>query len=221
LSRGAASRPELPPSPFLYPILDRDTLGSFRPGDLMERLAEAGVRLVQLRAKRCSDAELLPLATEASRVGRELGVAVIVDDRPDVAALAGAAGVHLGQSDLPAARVRRLLPEALIGVSTHDVTQLTAAAHLPVDYRAIGPIYSTATKENPDPVVGLQTLRRARASTAGPLVAIGGICRDNAAEVLRAGADGLAVISDLFRAPDLGTAAREYREILGAASHGL
>jgi len=176
---------------------------------------------VQLRAKRCSDADLLSLSTEAAVVGRELGVAVILDDRPDVALLAGAAGVHLGQTDLPAARVRSLLPGALIGVSTHDVPQLTATAEDPVDYRAIGPVFPTTTKRNPDPVVGLEVLRRARAAIAGPLVAIGGISRGNAADVLRAGADGLAVISDLFRAPDLGEALREYREILEAASDGL
>jgi thiamine-phosphate pyrophosphorylase len=117
--------------------------------------------------------------------------------------------------------VRGLLPEALIGVSTHDIPQLIAAADLPVDYRAIGPIFPTTTKRNPDPVVGLQTLRRARASIAGPLVAIGGVRRDNAADILKAGADGLAVISDLFGAPDLGAAVREYRDILRAASDGL
>lgn len=211
----------LPERPFLYPILDSATLGRVRPARLVGTLAAAGVRLVQLRAKLCPDAELLALAIETCQAAREVGVSVIVDDRPDVALLCGAAGVHLGQTDLPAARVRELLPGALIGVSTHDLRQLDAAVQPAVDYVAIGPIFPTATKRDPDPVVGLDTLRRARAACPHPLVAIGGISRANAAEVLAAGADGLAVISDLFRAPDLAAAAAGYREILEAASHGV
>ncbi|HEV8254626.1 MAG TPA: thiamine phosphate synthase, partial [Vicinamibacteria bacterium] len=123
----------------------------------------------------------------------------------------GADGVHVGQDDLDPADARHLLgPDALIGVSTHDPRQLAAAAAAPVDYVAVGPIFPTRSKSAADPVVGLDLLRQARAMTSRPLVAIGGITRARAAEVAAAGADGLAVISDLLAAPDLEAAAREF-----------
>ena len=122
----------------------------------------------------------------------------VVNDRADLAALMGAA-LHLGQDDLPPAAARRVTgPKTLIGFSTHNEGQLRAAQSEPVDYLALGPIFGTVSKHNPDPLVGLDKLRRLRPLTARPLVAIGGITRGNAHDVLSAGADSLAVIGDLF-----------------------
>ena len=135
-----------------------------------------------------------------------MGVKVIVNDRVDIALCAGADGVHLGQDDMPPHAARTLLGEkAVLGFSTHSVGQaVEAVRHLPIDYIAIGPIFATTTKENPDPVVGLEGLRQVRSAIGDfPLVAIGGITRRNATEVFAAGANSVAVISDLLGDPDM------------------
>jgi thiamine-phosphate pyrophosphorylase len=125
--------------------------------------------------------------------------------------MVGADGVHVGQGDLPPAEARRIVgDDAIVGVSTHSLAQLDAALREPVDYVAIGPVYATASKANPDPVVGPDLVRRARALADRPLVAIGGIEHARAAEVVAAGADGLAVIAALMDAPDLEAAARAF-----------
>jgi thiamine-phosphate pyrophosphorylase len=135
----------------------------------------------------------------AEQVHRAEGV-FIVNDRADVAALSGADGVHLGQDDLPPVAARALLgEEKLIGYSTHNREQVARAEKLQIDYIAIGPVFQTGTKENPDPVVGMEMVRRVRGLTAMPLVAIGGITLENAPSVLASGADAVAVISDLTR----------------------
>ncbi len=189
-----------PESPFLYPILDPAFLGGRRPAEAIPELAAAGVSLVQLRAKRTADGDLLRLAAEAVRAGRACGVRVVVNDRPDIALMVDADGVHLGRQDLPPAAARSLLGAGpLIGVSTHGLEQVRRADAEDVDYIALGPIFATDSKERPDPVVGLEAIRQARALTGRCLVAIGGIDRTNAAAVARAGADGLAIISALFR----------------------
>jgi len=126
----------------------------------------------------------------------EGGAICIINDRADVAALLGA-GLHLGQDDLPPALARKVAPAALTGLSTHNEAQAERAAQEPVDYLAIGPVFTTGTKENPDPVVGLDGVKRARALTHLPLVAIGGSTVESAAAVLDAGADSVAVIGDL------------------------
>ena len=180
------------------------------PAELLGRLARAGVGIAQLRAKALPDRELLALARAAVAAAREQGVLLIVNDRPDITRLSGADGVHLGQDDLPAAAARELLRDAVIGISTHDPEQLAVASREPVDYVAVGPVFPTSTKENPDPVVGLELVRRARAETGLPVVAIGGITRPRAAQVVEAGADGLAVIGDLLEAADLDAALAEY-----------
>src|SRR5579863_1042764 len=129
---------------------------------------------------------------------REARVPFVVNDRADLAALLGAT-LHLGQDDLPPTAARRVTgPETLIGYSTHNQRQLQAAQSQPADYLALGPIFATRSKQNPDPSVGLDELRRLRPLTERPLVAIGGITRDNARDVLAAGANSLAVIGDLF-----------------------
>jgi thiamine-phosphate pyrophosphorylase len=144
------------------------------------------------------------------RIVQQAGGRYIINDRADIALMLGADGVHLGQDDLPPAAVRRIAGDKLIiGFSTHNEEQLRAGDRQPVDYLAIGPIFGTASKENPDAVVGVEELRRLRAVTTKPLVAIGGITRARVTGVLEAGADSLAVLSDLV-GEDLGARAREW-----------
>jgi thiamine-phosphate pyrophosphorylase len=207
----------LPPGPFLYPILDADLLGSRPCGAVVAALARAGARIVQLRAKGVSDRVLFALAQEGVGAAREAGVLFVVNDRPDVALMLGADGVHLGQDDLPPAEARRLLgADAIVGWSTHSLEQLDHAAGEPVDYVAFGPVFPTATKPDAEPVVGLAGLRAARARTVRPLVAIGGLTLQNARDAAAAGADGLAVISALMSAPELCAAARAWIGTLAA-----
>ncbi len=143
-----------------------------------------------------------------------------MNDRPDVAILAGASGVHVGQDDLEVEQARGLVGnEKWVGVSTHTVEQLRKAAGTSADYIAVGPVFATASKANPDPVIGTEFIRRVRALTDKPIVAIGGITLENAAAVVDAGADCVAVISDILRAADRGRRARQYLELLGAANH--
>ena len=205
----------LPPSPFLYPIVDVAALRGRGVAETVDALASAGVSLLQLRAKETPDRTLLALAREAVGAARRRGVRLIVNDRADVALMAGADGVHVGQDDLPVADARRIVgPHALVGLSTHDLAQLEAAAGAEADYLAIGPVFSTGSKANPDPVVGLEMVARARAMTDRPLVAIGGITHANARDVVKAGADGIAVIGDLFAGGDPGRAAARLLEAL-------
>lgn len=154
-----------------------------------------GVRWVQLRAKGLPDRELCARAEACLRVAADAGAVLWVNDRADVAAILGAPGLHLGQDDLPPGAARAVVGGATwIGRSTHDETQLAAAAADPdVDVVAVGPVFPTATKACPEPVVGLELVRRARALTAKPLVAIGGITAATAPGVLAAGADTVAV----------------------------
>lgn len=189
--------------PRLYAITDA-RLSGLSHAEQVALLCEGGARLVQLREKVSSPREFYRQAEEAVRAARARGARVVVNDRADVALAAGADGVHLGQDDLDPEAARRLLGEDfVIGYSTHNVEQAARAASLPVDYLAVGPVFATASKERPDPVVGLDGLRRVRACVGPlPLVAIGGITAENAREVLRAGADSVAVISALVAAPE-------------------
>jgi thiamine-phosphate pyrophosphorylase len=207
----------LPPAPFLYPIVDADAVGEARVVSLVLTLAASGVRLLQIRAKHASDRVLLGLAEDAVRAAHRHGALLIVNDRADVARLVGADGVHVGQDDLTPADVRAVVgPAAIVGFSTHNLEQLEAAGRQPVDYVALGPIFGTRSKRDPDPAVGLSILAAARARTTLPLVAIGGITRANARSVAAAGADGLAVISDLVAAADVPAAVREFEAALRA-----
>ena len=139
---------------------------------------------------------------------------MIVNDRADIAALAGAGGVHVGQQDIGVADARRVCgAECWVGVSTHTLEQVREAAETSADYIAVGPIFPTSTKEHPDPVVGVDLVRRARELTSKPLVAIGGITVERAEEVYRAGADSLAVASDLLTAEDPQHRVAEYLEV--------
>lgn len=189
--------------PKLYAITD-ERLSHLSHAEQVLRLARGGARLIQLREKRSSAREFFHEAEAALKVAREFGVRLIINDRVDVSLALGADGVHLGQDDMPPAAARKLLGErALIGFSTHNLEQAVAASALPINYLAVGPISPTSSKENPDPVVGLEGLRRVRKALPPhiPLVAIGGITEENAQATLDAGADSLAVISALLRDP--------------------
>jgi thiamine-phosphate pyrophosphorylase len=197
----------LPDRPFVYPIVDAARLRGRDAAFVVDTLARAGARLVQLRVKGRADRPWLALARAALAAARASGAQLVVNDRADIARLVGADGLHVGQDDLTGADARRVVgPSMLLGVSTHHLDQLAEAARQPVDYVAIGPVFPTRSKDDPGPVVGLEMVRRARAATSLPLVAIGGITRANARDVVEAGADGVAVISDLLDAPDLARA---------------
>ncbi|HEX8147455.1 MAG TPA: thiamine phosphate synthase [Pyrinomonadaceae bacterium] len=185
--------------PKLYPITDR-RLSGLTHAEQVARLCEGGARLVQLREKASPAREFYAEVVEALRVARLFGARLIVNDRVDVALAAGADGVHLGQDDVPPGAARALLGEGkVVGFSTHNLGQAVEAARLPVDYIAVGPVFNTSSKENPDPVVGLEGVGRVREAIGDvPLVAIGGITAETAPSVLEAGADSVAVIGALF-----------------------
>jgi thiamine-phosphate pyrophosphorylase len=189
--------------PKLYAITDR-RLSGLSHAEQVARLCEGGARVVQLREKQLAPREFYGEAEAALRVARARGVRLVVNDRADVALALGADGVHLGQDDMPPTAARSLLgAQAVIGLSTHNVAQAVAAARLPVDYIAIGPVFNTSSKANPDPVVGLEGVRLVREAVGRiPLVAIGGVTRANARSVLAAGADCVAVIGALLAPGD-------------------
>jgi thiamine-phosphate pyrophosphorylase len=188
--------------PRFYPILDAGLL--LRAGLSIETFARelhaAGIRFLQYRDKDAADEVLLQRAALLRRIFMDS--CLILNDRVPLVLSAGYDGVHVGQDDLSPAEARALLgPEVIVGVSTHGESQLVKAADSPVDYVAIGPVFATSSKQVPDPVVDLQGVRAARALTDKPLVAIGGITRANCAAVIEAGADSVAVISDLIQSP--------------------
>ncbi len=206
----------LPP---LYVILDAALL-TVPETECARQLVDAGVRLLQYRNKAASSRELLDRSKRLSAEFVPSGVTVMVNDRADVAVLAGASGVHVGQDDLGVEEVRAVVGRGkLVGVSTHNRAQFDQAAGTSADYIAVGPIFSTSTKENPDPVVGMEFIREVRPLTDKPIVAIGGITLERAADIIRAGADSVAVISDILCAPEPGQRARQFIKILEAANH--
>jgi thiamine-phosphate pyrophosphorylase len=202
----------------VYAVADVETLGRERAADAVAAMAEAGIGTIQLRAKRTPDDEIARLAeTIAMRLAGWPG-GLWIDDRVDLALAFPFAGVHLGQRDLPPGRARELLPpDRAIGWSTHDAAQAAAGERdAAVDWLAIGPVFATASKEDSDPVVGLDGVAAARAVTKKPLVAIGGIDADNLGRVLAAGADAAAVLSAICR----GDVAANSRRLLRAAGAG-
>jgi len=205
--------------PRLYVILDAALL-TIPETECASQLVDAGVRLLQYRNKAASSRDLLESSKRLSGELLPRGVTFIVNDRSDVAALAGASGVHVGQEDLSVEETRSVVgADKLVGVSTHNRAQFEQAAASSADYIAVGPIFATSTKSNPDPVVGTEFIRQLRPGTDKPIVAIGGITLERAAQVMRAGADSIAVISDILRAPNLGERAQQYIEILESANY--
>jgi thiamine-phosphate pyrophosphorylase len=205
--------------PRLYVILDAALL-TVPETECAEKLAAAGVRLLQYRNKRASARELFESSKRLSSLLIPQGATFVVNDRADVALAAEASGVHVGQEDLGAEAARSVIGHGkLLGVSTHNVEQFKQAADTSADYVAVGPVFSTSTKANPDPVVGIELIRQVRSLTDKPIVAIGGITLERAAEVMRAGADCVAVISDILLARDPGVRARQYIELLETANH--
>lgn len=200
--------------PRLYAILDvscfAEAQAIYRAAD---ELVAGGVTLLQYRNKAGSARTMLEQARELRRRLRDK-IRLIMNDRADLCLAAGFDGLHVGQEDLSPESARRVIgPKLWLGVSTHNPEQLREADQTTADYLAIGPVFATSSKERPDPVVGLEGIRRARELTRKPLVAIGGITRGNARSVLDAGADSVAVISDLLRGPR--KSAEEFSRILG------
>ncbi len=186
--------------PRFYPILDPEIAARHGVDPIAgaEQILEGGAKILQFRHKGFFSREVFAQLERVAELCRNAGVLFVVNDRADLAAITGAA-LHLGQDDLTPSAARKVVgPTTLIGFSTHNERQLRAAAAEPANYLALGPIFGTASKQNPDPIVGIDELRRLRPLTDRPLVAIGGITRANAQSVLAAGADSVAIIGDLF-----------------------
>jgi len=186
--------------PAFYPILDTEVSLRHRiePATVAQQILDAGARIIQFRHKGFLSREAFGWLERIAELAQAADALLVVNDRPDLAKLFEAA-LHLGQDDLSPTVARRVVgPDAIIGYSTHNEAQLRAACDEPADYLALGPVFRTVTKENPDPTVGLDELRRLRLISKRPLVAIGGITRANARQALDAGANSVAVISDLF-----------------------
>lgn len=202
----------------LYPIADADATSDVVA--LADAILAGGARLLQLRVKSAPTGLFVALAGAVKARTDRAGARLIVNDRADVAQLVGAAGVHLGQDDLPPAAARAMLgADAIIGFSTHDLAQVDAALRAgAIDYLAFGPIFATASKRDPDPVQGVARLAAVRARCPLPLVAIGGIGARNLADVIAHGADAVAVIGALAGAPDPARATAALLAIARAAA---
>jgi thiamine-phosphate pyrophosphorylase len=185
--------------PKIYPITDA-RLTKLSHAEQVEKLIAGNAKIVQLRDKYAAPKDFYASAIKALEIARRQNVKIIINDRADIALALNADGVHLGQEDLPPEQARRILGEkSIIGFSTHNVAQAVEAVKLPVDYIAIGPVFPTKTKENPDKIIGIETIRKAREAIGNfPLVAIGGITLKNFRDVLDAGADSVAIVSDLL-----------------------
>lgn len=207
----------------LYCVIDSAWVGLPAAGDSAEKLVKAGVGIIQLRAKDEGSRAVLDaaVAVRAATKGKAL---FIVNDRLDIALLCGADGVHLGQDDIPVTEARRLMPSAIIGVSTHDLEEAREAQSLGADYISFGPIFQTRTKKDADSPKGLTGLKALAPGVGLPIVAIGGITADSAPAILEAGASAVAIISDILLAEDIGARAGEIisriRPVLMERRHG-
>ena len=198
----------------LYLVTDQQALRGRSLTDVVMAAVQGGATCVQLREKTSNTRDFVALACALNNLLTPLGVPLVINDRIDVALACGAQGVHLGQSDMPVVLARQLLPaQVFIGLSVETLDDVHRAASLPVDYLGVSPVFPTPTKTDTAPPWGLDGLSAVRAVTDLPLVAIGGIHLSNAAEVLAAGADGLAVVSALCSADDPAAAARAFRAL--------
>lgn len=201
----------------LYLVTDQASLRGRTLADVVLAAVTGGVSCVQLREKTLATRDFVALALAVKDLLAPFDVPLIINDRLDVALACGAQGVHLGQSDMPVALARqRLPPEVFIGLSVESLADVARAAGQPVDYLGISPVYATPTKTDTAAPWGLAGVRQVRALTGLPLVAIGGIHQGNAVDVLRAGADGLAVVSAICSAPDPQAAAQSFQAICKA-----
>ena len=187
----------------LYLVTDQSSAGSRTLPDIVSAAVQGGVTCVQLREKQLNTRDFYARAIVLKTLLAPYNIPLVINDRIDVALACGAQGVHLGQSDMPVAQARRLLPpDVFIGWSVECLDDVVRSATLPVDYLGVSPVYATPTKMDTQRPWGLDGLRQARAATSLPLVAIGGIHIDNALDVMMAGADGLAVVSAVCAASD-------------------
>ncbi len=185
--------------PKIYPITDT-RITNLSHTEQVKRFIEGGAELIQLREKYLAAKNFYEDALNALKIARAENVKIIINDRVDIALALKADGVHLGQDDLSPTEARKILGEiAIIGFSTHNLEQLSEAVKMPIDYAAIGPVFATKTKENPDETIGIEIIKQARKIIGNfPLVAIGGINSTNFLEVLESGASSTAIISDLL-----------------------
>jgi thiamine-phosphate pyrophosphorylase len=200
----------------LYAIIDVDACGARSPLDVARAVLEGGCAMLQLRAKRSRDDEVITLGRSMRTLCAEVGVPFVLNDRAPLAHLLGADGVHLGQEDLAIEAARRVAPGLFVGLSTHSREQARIAEIRGADLIGYGPVFETASKENPDPVVGLQALSIVVSSVRIPVVAIGGIDLHNVESVARTGVAMAACIGALCRAPD----PRAVAEVMHAALRG-
>ena len=207
----------------LYIILDPSVYPARSLVSVLTTAAEAGASLFQYRNKTASMKEAYVEALAFRQAAAKAGVLFIVNDRCDLAMAVDADGVHLGQGDLPLDLARKIMgPDKLIGISTHNPDQVREAAAGKPDYLAFGPIFKPASKQDHDPIVGLEGLHAIRALTSLPVFAIGGIQIDQAGEVMRAGANGVAVIAAILKAPDISQAVNAFlAKMSGPASSTL
>ena len=189
--------------PRLYPIVDLEV--SLHPLEfLIGEFAAAGLTWVQLRDKKANSRQLFASAQRLVELARRHGLTAIVNDRTDIAWLSDADGVHVGREDLPVEHARKIVgPKKIVGHSTHNLAQAMEAEQSSADYIAIGPVFATTSKVNPDPIVPLEELREIRSRVTKPLVAIGGITSQNATQLFDIGLDSVAVIRDLVTASDI------------------
>ena len=189
--------------PRLYPIVDLEV--SLHPLEfLIGEFAAAGLTWVQLRDKKANSRQLFANAQRLVELARRHGLTAIVNDRTDIAWLSDADGVHVGREDLPVEHARKIVgPKKIVGYSTHNLAQALEAEQSSADYIAIGPVFATTSKVNPDPIVPLEKLRQIRSRVTKPIVAIGGITSQNATQLFDIGLDSVAVIRDLVTASDI------------------
>jgi thiamine-phosphate pyrophosphorylase len=199
----------------LYLVTDHDLCGERDLLSIVQDAVRGGVTCVQLREKTKNSRDFVAQAQALKRLLSPLQIRLVINDRIDIALACEADGVHLGQSDMPIEDARRLLPQQVfIGWSVENLTHVEQASQLPVDYLGVSPVFATPTKTDTAPAWGLAGLTQVRQQTPLPLVAIGGIHTHNAAEVLKAGANGLAVVSAIMSAPDTAQAARTFSQII-------
>lgn len=204
----------------LYLVTDRPLCGARSLEDVVGQAVRAGATVVQLREKEASSREFFELALRLLGVTKQHGIPLIINDRIDIALASGADGVHIGQSDLPYAQARRILgPQAIIGLSIETPEQARQAEQLDADYFGVSPIFLTPTKIELETSWGLDGLRALRKTTRRKLVAIGGINASNAAPVIEAGADGLAVVSAICAAGSPAAATADLLQIIRRAQH--